>query len=171
MGVACVCVCVCVSCAVQCSVMCLLFLCKSGYFVLWCVCIQPGADGVFIVYDASALGDEYTDPEDQRAGLHYLVPPTFPSVLFGNKIDLIYLRGEHAKRELQARQNDKKETHFFGSALSGENVEEAFECLVRQVVSRKVRDEGMGLPHRKTIKLSRKSLRAVSSSASRGECC
>lgn len=120
-----------------------------------------GADGVFIVYDANT---ETADPEEQRDGLAFLVPPSFPSVLFGNKVDTLQAE------ELSRRQAGRKDSHFLGSALSGENVDAAFEHLVRLVARRKLQDSAAAdslQPSRKTIVLNM-SKRAFSADK---DCC
>ena len=87
------------------------------------------------MYDASS--DSHGDPEEQREGLYYLVPPEFPTVLFGNKIDLL---GNDKLQELRASEESRQTSHFIGSALTGENIEDAFQYLSRQIAIKKIRE-------------------------------
>lgn len=131
---------------------------------------MAGADGVFIVYDASA--EDGGDPEEQREGLQYLVPPDFPTVLFGNKTDCI--SSEARMLQLKVQMRTSKASHFVGSALSGENVNTAFEHLVRQIAKKKIqkqqeeKDLKGESAKKSTIKLKRQSFRATSATK---DCC
>lgn len=124
---------------------------------------------MFIVYDASS--DSGVDPEEQREGLAYLVPPSFPTVLFGNKVDKI--EDEKLIMAMKVRKRDKKASHFLGSALTGENVEEAFDHLVRQIAQRKLKEQQEQRdadPVRKTIHINKKSFKTKSGQRIK-ECC
>jgi len=125
-----------------------------------------GADGVFIVYDASS--DSGVDPEEQREGLAYLVPPSFPTLLFGNKVDMI--EDEKLMMAMKVRKGTKKSSHFFGSALTGENVEEAFEYLVRRIAQQKLQEQRDAEPVEKTIQLKSQSFKQKSAQNIK-DCC
>ena len=124
-----------------------------------------GVDGVMVVYDACRPG---VMPEKERLQLKKLLQDeTVPTVLFGNKMDLLL------NREVQLRY--RKPSHFLGSALTGENVEEAFRFLTAAALERKLSSmvdmgagEQSGENCRKAVKLHAQD--KLSSSSSAG-CC
>lgn len=93
-----------------------------------------GVDGVVVVYDAC---DQSVIPEQERLRLKKLLSDeSVPTVLFGNKSDLL---GADEKAALLKKY--RKKSHFIGSALTGESVDEAFLFITASALERKMATE------------------------------
>jgi Ras-related protein Rab-11B len=93
-----------------------------------------GVDGVVVVYDAC---NESVVPEQERLQLKKLLrDDSVPTVLFGNKSDLL-----SAKCRDALLKKYRKKSHFIGSALTGEGVEDAFHFVTASALERKLADD------------------------------
>jgi len=116
-----------------------------------------GAAGALLVYDATSRAS-FNNAKSWLLDVREHADPNLTCILVGNKVDLVEGEGDtrRAVSEQEARDWAEQERLLFieGSAKTGENIEEAFEQAVRDIL-KKIKD-GVFDDHRPSgIKSSR----------------
>ena len=90
-----------------------------------------GAVAALIVYDVFEM-ETFSKVKKWVKELRHMVGPDTIFVIAGNKFDKLTKKEDYEKSNeiIQQYLQEEKVKHFFTSAKSGENLNEAFECVV-----------------------------------------
>jgi Ras-related protein Rab-21 len=99
-----------------------------------------GAIAALIVYDSNEM-ETFTKVKKWVKELKNMLGPDVIFVVAGNKFDLIRSKSDLEKNEGMIQQyiNEEKAKHFYTSAKSGENVNEAFEMVVELALEKVIK--------------------------------